>query len=179
MKLSGPCAIISISISAEVTKMDNYGIKIMYAGAIFLGGWLWSYVFLRQILFNFLTAFPLIKKMRSLREDLIAIGADRYTVISTIVCAIFAAILLFVVIRFCPLYLTLCFAGGAVVAFVMLLKMVSPRNRAMFDTFCSAYCRFVPDDELRTAMYNKKTGPIRARLKALGLTESCIPEFRC
>ena len=152
-------------------------------------GYFWGFAYLRpraekkfeQTLngFGIRTYLPLIKKMRSLREDLIAIGADRYTVISTIVCAIFAAILLFVVIRFCPLYLTLCFAGGAVVAFVMLLKMVSPRNRAMFDTFCSAYCRFVPDDELRTAMYNKKTGPIRARLKALGLTESFIPEFRC
>ena len=158
--------------------MDNMGIKIMYAGAIFLGGWLWSYVFLRQILFNFITAFPLIKKMRSLREDLIAIGADRYTVISSVVCFVFAAILLFVVIHFCPLYLTLCFALGAFVAFVMLLKMVSPRNRAMFDTFCGAYYRFVPDDELRTAMYNKKTGPIRARLKAMELTDTFIPEFR-
>jgi hypothetical protein len=158
--------------------MDNMGIKIMFAGAIFLGGWLWSYVFIRQILFNFITAFPLIKKMRSLRDDLIAIGADRYTTISSIVCFIFAAILLFVVIRFCPLYLTLCFAGGAIIAFIMLLKMVSPRNRAMFDTFCSAYCRFVPDDELRTAMYNKKTGLIRARLKAMEVTDTFVPDFQ-
>lgn len=158
--------------------MEGMSTKVMLAGAIFLGGWLWSYVFIRQILFNFITAFPLIKKMRALKEDLIAIGADRYTIISTIVCCLFAAILLFVVIRFCPLYLILCFAGGALVAFVMLLKMVSPRNRAMFDTFCGAYCRFVPDDELRTAMFNKKTAPIRARLKAMELDGSFIPEFR-
>ena len=150
----------------------------MLAGAIFLGGWLWSYVFIRQILFNYITAFPLIKKMRALKEDLIAIGADRYTIISTVVCTFFAAVFLFVVIRFCPLYLILCFAGGALIAFIMLLKMVSPRNRAMFDTFCSAYCRFVTDDELRTAMYNKKTGPIRARLKAMELSGSFIPEFK-
>ena len=113
-----------------------------------------------------------------MKQDLIAIGADRYTVISNVVCFFFAAIILFVVIRFCPLYLILCFAGGAIIAFIMLLKMVSPRNRAMFDTFCSVYCRFVPDDELRTAMFNKKTGPIRARLKELGLEGTFIPEFR-
>lgn len=158
--------------------MDGISTKIMLAGAIFLGGWLWSYVFARQILFNYITAFPLIKKMRVLRDDLIAVGADRYTIVSTIVCFFFAAVILFVVIRFCPLYLILCFAFGAVIAFVMLLRMVSPRNRAMFDAFCSAYCRFVPDDELRTAMYNKKTGPIRARLKAMELSDTFIPEFR-
>ena len=60
----------------------------------------------------------------------------------------------------------------------MLLNMVTPRNRAMFDTFCNVYCRFVPDDELRTAMYNKKTGPMRARLKELGLEGTFIPEFK-
>ena len=145
--------------------MDGISTKIMLAGAIFLGGWLWSYVFARQILFNYITAFPLIKKMRVLRDDLIAVGADRYTIVSTIVCFFFAAVIL-------------CFAVGAVIAFVMLLRMVSPRNRAMFDAFCSAYCRFVPDDELRTAMYNKKTGPIRARLKAMELSDTFIPEFR-
>ena len=158
--------------------MEGISTKIMLAGAIFLGGWLWSYLFVRQILFNFITAFPLIRKMRALKEDLITVGADRYTAISTVVCVFFAAVLLFLVIRFCPLYLILCFAGGAVIAFIMLIKMVSPRNRAMFDTFCSAYCRFVPDDELRTAMFNKKTGPIKARLKAMELSDSFIPEFR-
>ena len=30
--------------------------KIIFAGAIFLGGWLWFYLFLRQLLFNFCTA---------------------------------------------------------------------------------------------------------------------------
>lgn len=169
---------INDRILSEVFSMEGISTKIMLAGALFLGGWLWSYVFSRQILFNFITAFPLIKKMRALREDLIAIGADRYTTVSTIVCFIAAAIILAVVIRFCPLYMILCFAGGAIIAFIMLFSMVSPRNRSMFDTFCTAYCRFVPDDELRTAMYNKKTGPIRSRLKEMGLTGTFIPEFR-
>lgn len=152
--------------------------KIFYVAALFLGGWLWSYIFIRQIMFNFITAFPLIKQMNALQENMIAVGAKRYTTISTVVCAVFSLILLAVVIRFCPLYLTISFAGGAVIAFIMLIKMVSPRNRAMFDSFCTAYCRFVPDDELRTAMFNKKTGPIRSRLKAMGVSGSFIPDFR-
>lgn len=153
-------------------------VKIMYAGAVFLGGWLWSYVFLRQILFNFIIAFPIIKKMRSMQKDLIAIGANRYTVISVLVCLLLAGGILFLIIRFCPLYLIISFAVGAVVAFFMLFYLVTPRSRSMFDTFCSAYYRFVPDDELRTAMYNKKTGEIRARIKAMELTDTFIPEFK-
>lgn len=152
--------------------------KIIFVAVLFLGGWLWSYIFIRQIMFNFITALPLIKKMNALQEDMIAVGAKRYTTISTVVCGLFSALLLFVVIRFCPLYLTISFAAGAIIAFVMLFKMVSPKNRAMFDSFCTAYCRFVPDDELRTAMYNKKLGPIRSRLKAMGIEGSFIPEFK-
>lgn len=157
--------------------MEAISSKIMWAGMIFLGGWIWAYVFIRQILFNFITAFPLIKKMRSLREDLIAIGADRYTIISTVVCFLFSAIILGVVIFFCPPHLKYSFIGGGVLASVMLLKMVSPRNRSMFESFCNAYYRFVPDDELRTAMFNKKTGPIRARLKEMGLDGTFVPDF--
>lgn len=152
--------------------------KIMLAGAIFLGGWLWSYLFVRQIMFNCATAFPLIKRMNSLQEDLIAIGAKRYTVISTIVCAFFTILILFLVVRFCPLYLLLSFLGGAVIALVMLIPRVGPKNRNMFDNFCNAYYRFVIDDELRTAMYNKKTGQMKSRLKAMGIEGSFIPEFK-
>lgn len=153
-------------------------IKIMLAAALFLAGWLWSYLFLRQLLFNLITAFPLIKKMRSLREDLIAVGANRYTVISVVTCAVISLIVLFVVIRFCPLYLIISFAAGAVIALVFLFNKLSPNNRPMFDSFCTAYCRFVADDELRTAMYNKKTGQIKSRLKALGIEGSFVPEFK-
>lgn len=152
--------------------------KIMLAGAILLGGWLWSYLLIRQIMYNFLVAFPLIKKMRTLKEDLIAIGANRYTVVSTVVCCLAAGALLFVVIRFCPMYLMISFAIGAVVAAVMLIKMITPCNRAMFNSFCDAYCRFIPDDELRMAVYNKKTGPIRTRLKEMGISDTFLPDFK-
>ena len=152
--------------------------KIMLTGAIFLGGWLWSYLFIRQLLFNFATAFPLIKQMSALQEDLIAIGARRYTVISVITCAVVAAALLAAVIIWCPLYLQIGFAAGALLAIILLIPRVSARNRDRVDSFCSTYYRFVPDDELRTAMYNKKTGQIKNRLKAMGLQGTFLPDFK-
>ena len=152
--------------------------KIMFTGAIFLGGWLWAYLFVRQLFFNFLTAYPLIKKMNALQEDLIAVGARRYTTISVITCGFVAAAILAAVLIWCPLYLKLGFLGGALIAIILLIPKVSPNNREMFDSFCTSYYRFVPDDELRTAMYNKKTGQIKSRLKAMGIQGTFIPEFK-
>ena len=50
-------------------------IKIMLAAAVFFGGWLLSYVFLRQLLFNFRVAYPLLNKMNGIDPELIAPGA--------------------------------------------------------------------------------------------------------
>ena len=152
--------------------------KIMFAAVLFLAGWLWAYLFLRQFLFNLVTAFPLINKMKALREDLIAVGAVRYTVVSMITCGLVSAIVLFIIIRFCPLYQIISFFVGALVALFMLLNKLSPSNRPMFDSFCTVYCRFVEDDELRTAMYNKKTGQIKSRLRAMGIEGTFVPEFK-
>ena len=151
--------------------------KILLAGAVFLGGWFWSYLFLRQLLFNFAAAYPLIKKMRALQDDLIAIGARRYTDISTGLCTLLAAIILFLVLRFCPLYIKIVFGVGALIALVILIPRTRPENRQTFDSFCDAYCRFIPDDELRMAFYNKKTGQIKSPLKAMGLSGSFLPDF--
>ena len=152
--------------------------KILFAAAIFLLGWLWSYFFIRQLLFNFLTAFPLIKTMNALQDGLIAPGAKRYTVISCVACVFMAGVVLAVILRFCPLYLIICFLVAAGGALLMLVGKLSLRNRAMFEAFCNAYYRFVPDDELRTAMYNKKNGQIKSRLKAMGIEGSFVPEFK-
>ena len=38
--------------------------KIIWAAVIFFGGWLFSYLFGRQLAFNFKTAYPMIKSMR-------------------------------------------------------------------------------------------------------------------
>ena len=152
--------------------------KILGGGALMVLGWLWFYLFVRQFLFNFFTAYPLIKKMQAAKEDLIAIGAKRYTAVSVVSCAVVCAIVIAIVAIFCPWYFILCFFGGAVVAMVMFLPLLGPSNRAMFDSFCSTYYRFVPDDELRTAMYNKKPSQMKVRLHDMGVSADFIPEFK-
>lgn len=155
--------------------------KIMWAAAIFFGGWLYAYLFVRQLLFNAKTANPIMKKMKHAREDLIAVGAARYTRISTIVCTLFLLLFGFLVIRFfrgAKLYLMISFFVGAVMATLLLLSRTSADNRPMFDAFCNTYYRFVPDDELRTAMFNKKPDQIKQRLYNMGLPRDMVPEFK-
>lgn len=152
--------------------------KILLVGAIFLAGWLWFYLFLRQFLFNLVIAYPLTKKMRATAEDLITKAANKYTTTSVVVCSVFMALCLFLVIRFCPLYLKIGFLVGAAMALIVYAKNLTVRNRAMFDTFCGTYYNFVPDDELRTAMYNKKPSQMKLRLHDMGLSIDFIPEFK-
>ena len=151
--------------------------KIMWAAAIFFGGWLFSYLFVRQLVFNFMSAYPMIKKMRSQYQDLIAPGADKYTNISVIVCIVAILIVCFIVIRFCKLYLIISFFVGLVSALVMFIPRLKITERGTFDLFCSAYSRFVPDDELRTAMYERSPKDIRKRIRDMGLDSSIIPTF--
>lgn len=151
--------------------------KIMWAAAIFFGGWLFSYLFGRQLVFNFLTAYPMIKKMRTQDPDLIAPGADKYTNISVIVCVVSILIVGFIVVRFCKLYLIISFFVGVISALIMYLPHLKISERGTFDLFCSAYSRFVPDDELRTAMYERKPKEIRQRLRDMGFDPSIIPSF--
>ena len=95
-------------------------IKIMYAAILFFAGWLWFYVFVRQFLFNFVTAYPLIKKMREIDPELIAVGAKRYTTTSVLVCTLISAVIIFVVLRFCPDYLKIAFFVAAALCMWML-----------------------------------------------------------
>ena len=152
--------------------------KILGAGALLMVGWLWFYLFVRQFLFNFLTAYPMIKRMQAAQEDLIAIGAKRYTTVSVISCAVVCAIVIAIVVAFCPWYFIACFFGGALVALFMYLPLLGPRNRDMFDAFCVKYYSFVPDDELRTAMYNRKPSQMKVRLHDMGVSDAFIPEFK-
>lgn len=154
------------------------GMKIMWAAVFVFIGWIGYYLFGRQIVFNFKTAFPLIRKMNETQEDLIAPGARRYTVISTIVMTVLCLVICVVIFLFCPLYLKICFVVGAVICAAMLIGKISPENRDMFDSFCSAYYKFVPDDELRTAMYNKKASRMKLRLHDMGLSTAFIPTFK-
>ena len=152
--------------------------KVMLAGVLVLGGFLWSYLFLRQFLFNIFVAYPLIKRMRGLQEDLIGIGAVRYTRISDIVVILAGGVLLFLVIRFCPLYLIISFAVGAVGALAFIAFRMRPSNRESFDRFATAYYRFIPDDEQRTLLYNKDYKKIKPRLKAMHIRGTFVPEFK-
>ena len=152
--------------------------KFMFAGALLVAGWMWGYMFLRQFMFNLGVAMPLIKRMNAAAEDLIAIGAKRYTVISVVVCIVVSAIIFFLVVKFLALYLIICFFVGALACAIMLAGSMTPNNRAMYDTFCGAYYRFVPDDELRTAMYHKKPSKMKLRLHTMGVSIDCIPNFK-
>ncbi|MCR5090188.1 MAG: hypothetical protein K6C08_11850 [Oscillospiraceae bacterium] len=153
-------------------------IKILLAAAVFFAGWLWFYLLMRQFMFNFTVAFPLIRRMQSLDPELIAVGARRYTTISVLVCTVVSAVLIFAIVYFCPLYLIISFFVGAVLCFGMLVTKVRPENRAMFDSFCLGYYRFVADDELRTHIYNKDIKKINHRLRDMGLSGTFVPEFR-
>ena len=152
--------------------------KIMLCAGVFFGGWLWFYLFMRQFLFNLMTAYPMIRKMQEIDPNLIAVVAKRYTNTSIIVCTVFSAIVLFVIFRFCPRYLIISFFVGAVLCMLMLWGKLSPQNKAMFENFCAGYCRFVGDDELRTLMFNKEIKKINRRLREMGYDRSFVPEFK-
>lgn len=151
--------------------------KVLWAGALFLAGWLWFYFFLRQFIFNFTVAFPLIKRMSAVSDGLIHKSALRYTWVSVAVCLVFIAAALFVVLRYCSVYLIISFFAGAAIGLAFYIKQLSPRCRAMFDAFCGTYYQFVPDDELRGAMYAKKPSQMKLRLHAMSLPTDFIPEF--
>ena len=152
--------------------------KIMLCAGVFFGGWLWFYLFMRQFLFNLMTAYPMIRNMQEIDPNLIAVDAKRYTNTSIIVCTVFSAIVLFVIFRFCPHYLIISFFVGAVLCMLMLWGKLSPQNKAMFENFCAGYCRFVGDDELRTLMFNKEIKKINRRLREMGYDRSFVPEFK-
>jgi hypothetical protein len=152
--------------------------QIMVGAGFFLLGWLWAYFPVRQLLFNFFVAYPLTNRMRKLREELIAIGANRYTTVSTVVCTILSALLLFLLIRFGKTYMIVFALIGAVIAIVMLIPRLNPSNKEVFDIFCDAYYRFIPDDELRTTVFNKNPKQINARLKVMHVSGTFVPEFK-
>lgn len=152
--------------------------KIMLSGALVLGGFLWSYLFLRQFLFNILVAFPLIKQMNTLQQDLIGIGAKRYTLISNLVSIFVGGAIAAAVLIFCPPYIKISFAVGAVAAFLFIFFRTKPEKKESFDLFSNAYYRFVPDDELRTLLYKKEYKKVKARLKEMGIQGNFVPEFK-
>ncbi len=157
-------------------------IKILYGGLALAGGWFWFFMFVRQFLFDIMTAYPLIGRMKKLDKEIIAVGATRYTTVSLIVTAFLSALVAFLVLYFSikkgAAFVYINFIVGAVIALIMFITKLSYRNKPMFEAFCITYYRFVPDDELRTAIYNKKFSQVNSRLRAMGFKDTFIPEFK-
>ena len=153
--------------------------KIMLCAGLFLLGWLWYYIFARQFIYNFTNAYPLIRKMQKTDPELISPNAKRYTTISVIASFALCAIIIAIVVFLCRkhVYYIISFFAGGVLAFIVFFKQLSPQFKNNFESFCTAYYRFVPDDELRTAMYNKKIPQMKVRLHEMGLSSDFIPEF--
>ncbi|MGI5976528.1 MAG: hypothetical protein ACOX68_02370 [Candidatus Limivicinus sp.] len=152
--------------------------KVLWSGALFLVGWLWFFFFIRQLLFNFTIAYPMIKKIKKCREDLIAPTANKYTTVSVVTCAVFIGIVLFIILYFCKTYQKIAFLIGGAVGLLTYVNKLTYRDRNMFDTFCATYYRFIPDDELRTAMYNRKPSQMKLRLHDMEVPTDFIPEFK-
>jgi hypothetical protein len=85
-----------------------------------------------------------------------------------VVWLILCAVIAFVVIRFCAVYLTVSFFSGALVGLAVFIGKLSPKTMSNFEAFSHTYCRFVDDDNLRSAMSAADLPKIRSALRALG-----------
>ena len=151
---------------------------VMWCGAFIVIGWFVFFIFGRQIMYNLRIAFPLIKKIRGVNEDLIAIGAKRYTIISCVVMSVFLIIAFALAIIFCPVAFLMSFLIGFFMGLFSYIPVMTVNNKEMFETFMFAYYKFVPDDALRTAMYNKKVSQVKVRLHEMEISTDWIPEFK-
>ena len=142
--------------------------KIMYAALIFVAGWFFFSICLRQLIYDFTVGYPLIKKFGDAGETIFAAKPARnLNTISVLVWLALCAGLSFVIIYFCPLYLMLSFWGGVLLGVIVYATKLGPRTKSNFEAFCRTYYRFMPDDELRTATYNVDLPRMRAALRAL------------
>ena len=91
--------------------------------------------------------------MTAADAELISPNAKRYTSVSVGLCAVVSVVIAVIVVLLCKTYLMICFFVGALIALCMYIGRLSPKNRNMFDSFCAAYYRFVPDDELRKTFH--------------------------
>ena len=144
--------------------------KIIYGALLFVAGWFYFYICLRQLIFDFTVAYPLISKFGKAGEQVFApTGANRMNTISVVIWLVICAGLGFLVVHFAALYLIISFFAGVVVGLVVFAKKLGPRTKSNFEAFCRTYCRFVPDDDLRQAMAQADLPKMRAALRALGV----------
>jgi hypothetical protein len=143
-------------------------VKIMYGALIFIAGWLYFYICLRQLIYDFTVGFPLISKFGAAGEKILcAKNARRLNIISVVIWAAICVGLAWVTFRFCPLYLLLSFWAGVLLGVGLYIKKMGPRTKSNFEAFCRTYYRFMPDEELRAAAYEGDLPRLRAALRAL------------
>lgn len=153
--------------------------QIMWAALVAVGGWMWFYLFFRQLVFSFTTALPMIKRFNSQGTELISVNARRYAYLSVLVWVLISGGIAAAVIALCKLYLWLSFLGGGLVGLILYWNRMTAETQSNFNAFCTAYYRFVADDELRTAMYNNKIPQMKTRLTELGVDKNkIIPDFK-
>ena len=141
--------------------------QVMYAALLFVAGWFYFYICLRQFIFDFTVAYPLIKKFGD-AGVMASVGAKRLNTISVVIWLIICVGIAFVVIRFCPVYLLVTFFLGTAIGFVVFFRKLGPRTQSNFEAFLHTYYRFVENDELRSAMSSADLPKIRAALHTLG-----------
>ena len=131
--------------------MDNLPMKIMYFALLAMAGWVYFYICVRQLVFDFTVGYRLIKVFDGVKEDVFAAqGARRLNTISVIMWAIICAGFLWLVIHFAATYLIIGFAVGALGALAMSSKRMGPRPRYNFEAFCRPMA--APDDYLAIAL---------------------------
>lgn len=151
--------------------------KFLYAAFLLLAGFLFFYICGRQLIFNFSVTLPLIKKFAPLGEDVFSAKfAKRFNGVSIFVWLLINAGIIFVIIKYCPLYLQLSFLGGFVTCLAGTFKQLGI-NQKNFQSFCYMYARFAPDAELYSAMGEAKTKKINQVFKSRSLAPlDLIPE---
>ena len=158
--------------------------KVLYAALMFLAGWLWYFLVVRQFVFNFTTVLPMLKRFKkasSSDNEVISVNASRFVVISIIVWIFVSAGIAALIIFLCrnDVYLTYSFLFGGIVGAITFVGRYSEHTERNFKDFCSSYYRFVFDDELRTAMYNGKISEMKVRLDEMNISKKdIIPEFK-
>lgn len=158
--------------------------NILYAALMFLCGWLWYFLVVRQFVFNFTTVKPMLKRIQKAtvgKPDVISVNASRFTTLSIVVWIVISIITAGVVVYLCrnKAYLFISFFIGALIGVVTFLGQYTEYNERNFNDFCSSYYRFVYDDQLRTSMYHNKIPAIKVRLDEMGIDKTIIiPVFK-
>ena len=158
--------------------------QVLYAALMFLVGWLWYFLVVRQFVFNFTTVRPMLNRFKKLSPEwntIISINSFRYLSINIIVWILISAGLCLLAYYLCRnhMYLFISFLIGGMVGVFTFLGRYSEYTERNFKDFCSTYYRFVFDDELRTAMFNSKVPAMKKRMEILNLDkEILIHDFK-